>query len=97
MIDTILMTFMRQKKGRTPRNYYSSPQEKQEYANKLEAWYKNEYPKRKQAIENKINNNLSSLEIELKELNEQLLSVNSRKLSARIKKAQIKQTHAPRY
>ena len=43
-------------------NYY----QQQEYENNLKSWYNNEYPKRKQAIENKINNKISFLEIELR-------------------------------
>lgn len=64
------------KKRRAPRNYLQS----QEYEKKLNAWYDNEYPKRKQAIENKINNKISELELDLQELKSRLLSLKSRKL-----------------
>lgn len=64
------------KKRRAPRNYPQS----QEYEKKLNAWYDNEYPKRKQAIENKINNKISELELDLQELKSRLLSLKSRKL-----------------
>lgn len=57
-------------------NYY----QQQEYENNLKSWYNNEYPKRKQAIENKINNKISFLEIELRELKSELLSLRSCKL-----------------
>lgn len=46
----------------------------------MNAWYDNEYPKRKQAIENKINNKISELELDLQELKSRLLSLKSRKL-----------------
>lgn len=47
---------------------------------KLNAWHNNEYPKIKQAIENKINNKISELELDLQELNSQLLYLKSSKL-----------------
>lgn len=67
------------KKRRTP-NSYNNYSKQQEYEKKLTAWYNNEYPKRKRAIENKINNKILNLEIELQELKNQFLSLKSRKL-----------------
>lgn len=67
------------KKSRTP-NYYNYYSQRQEYEKNLDAWYNNEYPKRKQAIENKINNKISDLELDLQELKGQLLFLKSRKL-----------------
>lgn len=55
----------------------------------LETWYKNEYPKRKQAIENKIINKISSFEMELQALKSQLLYLNDRKLSELITRENI--------
>lgn len=68
------------KKRRMPSYSYYNNSQQREYEKNLNAWYKNEYPKRKQAIENKINNKISLLEIELQELKSQLLSLKSRKL-----------------
>ncbi len=67
------------KKRRTP-NSYNNYSKRQEYDKDLTAWYNNEYPKRKRAIENKINNKILNLEIELQELKNQFLSLKSRKL-----------------
>jgi len=75
------------KQSRMPsHNNYS---QRQEYEKNLNAWYKNEYPKRKQAIENRINNKISFLELELQELKNQLISLKSRKLNEIITRENI--------
>lgn len=77
------------KKSRTSNRYYNNYSQRQEYEKNLNEWYNNEYPKRKQAVENKINNKISSLEMELQALQSQLLSLKNRKLSEIITRENI--------
>ena len=59
------------KQSKANRYYYSS--EKEEY----DKWYKYEYPKRKQAIENKTANKIETLKQELDELNTRIIKLQT--------------------
>lgn len=62
-----LETIRAKKQSRIP-NFYPARHEEQK---KYDEWYANEYPKRKQAIENKIANRVETLNIQLEKLNTQ--------------------------
>lgn len=61
-----LETIREKKQSRIP-NYYGRNDERKKY----DEWYANEFPKRKQAIENKIANRIETLNIQLEKLNTQ--------------------------
>lgn len=63
-----LETIRAKKQSRIPPYYQSTHREEQK---KYDEWYANEFPKRKQAIENKIANRVETLNIQLEKLNTQ--------------------------
>lgn len=66
---------MKESKSEIP--YYN---ERNNYQIKIDNWYKNEYPKRKENIKNKCKNNLSKLEDEISALENKLLLIKSQPL-----------------
>jgi len=65
------------KQSRTPQNY---GQHRTQYINELKHWHDTEYPRRKKAIEDRLNNRLPMLEDELSRLEHEIVATQSKQL-----------------